>query len=178
MDLQKHLATVRLRTARRNHQRRGSMYVVVLGTAMIATVIGLSALYLVRIERRAAQGANEQVEARGYAQSAIEIGFLMIRADPAWRDNLGSGYWAAKQPIGNGAYVLLAAVIDDGDGQPDNDPVVLTGIGVSGRARHGMQVTIVSQSGGMIVSPGTWKQVPVNDELLVHAPLAPVVKGL
>lgn len=101
-----------------------------------------------------------------------------MRMGPAWRDNPGCGVWAAKQPIGNGTYTLLAAITDDGDGQADNDPVVLTGIGVSGRARHGMQVTIVPQNGGMVISPGSWEQVTVDDKVLVLDPPAPAFKSL
>ena len=160
-------------TTERKRRRRGSMYVVVLGTATLATILGLSALYAVRIERRGAQAANERLEAQLYAQAAIEMGFLMIRQNADWRTTLGNRYWAAKQPIGNGTYTLLAAITEDGDGNADNDPVVLTGTGFSGQAAHAMQVTVVPENGGMIVSPGSWQQVPVDPGVLDIDPLPP-----
>ena len=171
MDLAKQPATLSPGTIRRNYRRRGSMYLVVLGTAMLATILGLSALYVVRIERRIAQGSSDRLEARLYAQAGIELGFLLIRQDPDWRKTLETGYWAAKQPIGNGTYTLWAVIVDDGDGQPDNDPVILTGIGFSGRARHAMQVTIVPQDGGMVVSPGSWRQGTIPTGALEMEPL-------
>ncbi|MCP4250373.1 MAG: hypothetical protein GY778_25295 [bacterium] len=162
MDLDKRTATLSPGTTRRTCRRRGSMYVVVLGTAMMVTIIGLSALYVVRVEHRSGQGSNDRLEAQLYARSGIERGFLMIRTDPDWRNTLGSGSWAAEQPIGNGSYTLVALITDDGDGLPDNDPVVLTATGISGRASHATQVTVVPQNGGMVVSPGSWQQGTVT----------------
>ncbi len=140
------------------HHRRGSSYVFFMGTAMIVTIIGLSALMAVRIQRRGAEGSNDLAAARFYAQSAIEHGFAMINQDPDWRANLGSGFWFTNQDIHGGTYSLEAAFIDDGDGNPANDDVVLTGTGVHGPASHRTQVTLIAQSGEVALSPGSWQR--------------------
>ena len=103
-----------------------------MGTAMIVTIIGLSALMAVRIQRRGAEGSNDLGAARFYAQAAIEHGFAKINQDPDWRTNFGSGFWLTNQQIHGGTYSLDATFIDDGDGKPENDDVVLTGTGVHG----------------------------------------------
>ena len=125
-------------------------------TAMMVTLIGMSALQVIRVQRRSAQSAKGSTQARYYAQSAIEMGFVMINQDPAWRTNLGSGAWIADEPIGDGTMSLNATIQDQGDADPDNDVVVLIGTGVEGQAIHKMQVTANAYSGGMVVEPGSW----------------------
>ena len=143
-----------------NRRRRGSVYVVVLGVAMIVTVIGLSALVAVRIERRSLAGGTDFAQARLYALSAIEMGFFWIRDDPAWRDNRPSGVWVADQPIGNGTFTLEVIDPDDNNLKAEpNDFIVLTGTGLLGDARFKLQVTVVPDRGGYEISPGTWRQV-------------------
>ena len=146
---------------RRNHRRRGVSYVFFLSIAMFVTIIGLSALTVVRIQRRDANNANDLSAARLYAQSAIELGFATIHLDPTWRDNLGSGTWLSGQSIGAGTLNLDTAILEDGDENPENDPLLLTGTGVCGQARHIIEVTLeaLSDHGGLVVSPGSWKQV-------------------
>lgn len=143
---------------RRRYRRRGSSYVFFMGTAMIVTIIGLSALMAVRVQRRGAEGSNDLGAARFYAQSAIEHGFTMINQDPDWRTNLGSGFWFTNQDIHTGTYSLEATIVDDGDGKPENDDVVLTGTGVHGPASHRTQVLLKAPSGEPALSPGSWQR--------------------
>jgi hypothetical protein len=134
-------------------------YILILGVAMMVTIIGLSALTVARVQRRASARANESGAARFYARSAIELGFLMIREDSDWRQNLGSGRWLDHMPIGDGTMSLDVNIVDDGDEESNNDVAVLIGIGVCGEARHKMQVTAVPESGGMVIAPSSWQQV-------------------
>ena len=120
------------------HQhRRASIYVAVLGTAILVTVIGLSALMTIRIERTYSEGTSDLAQARMHARSAIEIGIHRIDTDLDWRNTYVSGVpWEEDQPIGNGTYTL-EGVDQDGNLADDNtDPVVLTGTGVQGQARY------------------------------------------
>jgi hypothetical protein len=143
-------------------RRRAAAYIVVMGTAMTAMVVGLAALMAVRVQHRAGESTKERIEARAYALSAIEMGFYIIRTEPNWREEFGTGTWSAEQPIGNGLYYLFATVDNsDGDEDPANDPAVLTGVGVCGRARHALEVKVVPLSGGMAVEEGSWKQVSI-----------------
>ncbi len=140
------------------HRRRGSSYVFFMGTAMIVTIIGLSALMAVRIQRRGAEGSNGLAAARFYAQSAIEHGFAMINQNPDWRTDLTSGFWITEQVLHGGTHSLEATFIDDGDAKLENDDLVLTGTGVHGPASHRTQVFLNAQSGEAALSPGSWQR--------------------
>ena len=145
-------------TRKRRFRRRGSSYVFFMGTAMIVTIIGLSALMAVRIQRRGAEGSNDLAAARFYAQSAIEHGFAMINEKSDWRTDLGSGFWVTDQDIHGGTYSLEVTFIDDGDEILENDDLVLTGTGVHGPATHKTQVTLTAQGSGVALSPGSWQR--------------------
>ena len=134
-------------TRRSAHRRRGMMYAAVLGCAMLVTVIGLSALMALRVERRFAEGTADFAQARLYARSAVEMGFDRITRHSNWRQNYPSGVWEADQPIGTGTYTLEGVDPVDNDLRYLNaDPVMLTGTGVEGNARYKLQVTLVGES--------------------------------
>lgn len=119
---------------------------MVLGTAMIVTVIGLSALMALRVERRSTEGIADFAQARLHAQSAVEMGFHRIASDPDWRTTYPSGVWEADRPIGTGTYTLEGVDPDDNNlNDSDADPLVLTGIGTQGEARYKLQVTLVAE---------------------------------
>ncbi len=127
--------------------RRGSVYIVVLGSALAVAVIGLSALAVVRINRRSARDTAGLQQARFYAQSAIEMGLFHINADPSWRTTYPNGVWALDQPIGTGTYTLEGIDPNDADlTNPPTDPLVLTGTGVEGDARYKIEVTLTAES--------------------------------
>ncbi len=151
--------TIRKTIARR-YRRRGVGYVYFLSTTMLVAVIGLSALMYARIQRRSAQGGDHSLAARFYAQSALELGFAVIHLDPNWRTNLGSGIWISDQPIGDGTLSLDVSILDDGDGNPDDDPALLVGTGVHGQATHRIEVTlgVLSDKGGLVTSIGSGKR--------------------
>ncbi len=142
-----------------NHSKphhRGSAYVLFLITAMIVTLIGMSAVLAIRIQRRIAQTTQGIIQARHHAQSAIELGFAMINQDPDWRTNLGTGPWITDQSMGSGTISLDATLLDQGDADPDNDSVILIGTGVQDQAIHKTQVTANAKDGGMIIEYGSW----------------------
>jgi hypothetical protein len=113
---------------------------------MIVTVIGVSALTLIRVERRFAENTGDFAQARFYAKSAIEMGLLRIDNNPSWRTTYTNGVWEANCPIGTGTYTLEGIDPDDGDLTDRNtDPLVLKGTGVQGETRYKLQVTLVAQ---------------------------------
>lgn len=127
----------------RRHRRRGSIYLVVLGYASLVTIIGMSALLALRVQRRAAEGEIDLTRARLHARSAIESGLWTIAHDPDWRTAAPNGTWINNQPFGEGTYALDGVDPDDGDlADAINDRLVFTGTGVSGEARHRTQVQL------------------------------------
>ncbi len=111
-------AQLRSRIRRR---RRGSAYLLVLGSAMIVAIIGLSSLTVARIHRRAAGSAANANEARLNARSAVEacIGATAFLAD--WRT---SGYVSGEVvgPLNLGDGTCSVKIVDEIDGDLANDP--------------------------------------------------------
>jgi len=145
---------------RANHRRVGMAYVYFLSTMMLVAVIGISALMYARVQRRSAQGADDLMTARLYAQSALERGLAMISTDPNWRTNRGSGAWFTDQSIGDGTFSLDVTILSDADAFPDNDPVLFIGTGVHGVATHKIEMSLeaLSDYGGLVISIGSVKR--------------------
>ena len=147
------------------HRRRGSIYIMVLGTSTAIIVIGLSALLAVRIERRGAEGTADLSKARFHARSAIEMGLFQIGSDPNWRTNQTNGNWYVDKPISTGTFTLEGVDPNDGDlSNNDTDPLVFTGIGTRGDALYSLQVTLTAE-----VRPLSCLEVALhaNNDLLI-----------
>jgi len=134
----------------RENCRRGSMYVAVLGSTMVITVIGMSALMLARVERSSVVGTADLSAARFYAQSAIEMGQHKIRQDSNWRQTYPSGVWEADRTIGSGKYTLEGIdPIDNDLGNSAAEPLLLRGTGFEGQSRYKLQVTMTAKSSAL-----------------------------
>ncbi len=141
-------------------RRRAVAYIYFLSSTLLVSVIGLSALMFSRIQRRSTQGSNQSIVARFYAQSALELGFAQINLDSDWRTTLSTGTWFSAMPIGQGSYSLDVSIVKNGDGNTNNDPVLLIGTGICGQSTHKIEVTLVplSDNGGLVISGAGWKR--------------------
>jgi len=99
--------------------RRGSVYVALLGVTTIVTIIGVSALMAVRIQRRAAEAGNDAAEARFYAQSAADLALFWIQNDPLWRQHCSNDTWLPDLALDLGT--LTWKLVDELDGDLAND---------------------------------------------------------
>jgi Tfp pilus assembly protein PilX len=140
--------------------RHGTVYVAVLGTAMIVSMIGLCAIHVARIELRNAASRRDTVEARMLAQSAVEFALGRIDSNSDWRVEYEHGEIEPSSPLamGNGTieFVLNDAVdkkLDDND----TDPVEILGIGRVGAAVFVYQANYAPNAKGvMAIVPGGW----------------------
>lgn len=152
------------------YRRRGSIYLVVLSYASLVTIIGLSALFALRLQRRGAEGEIDFSQARQHARSAIELGMWMLGNNPAWRDVLPNGVWVENRTLGTGTYTLEGVDPNDGDlGNSILHPLVLTGTGLSGAARHKTQVRlepVIAALGCLEVSLHAGNDLKFNAALL------------
>ncbi len=134
--------------------RRGGAYILVLGVALLVTVIGMGALLTSRLGARQAATASDWEEAGLLAQAAVEDAISnlngRITASPStWRNSLtsyvaASGSYAFTQSIGRGT--MAWAVKDELDGNFSNnyqDPFRLYGIGKVGQATRVYSVQVV-----------------------------------
>jgi hypothetical protein len=122
----------------------GSVYLHVLGASLLVTIIGLAAVSAVRLQTRDTQRAGDCVEARTGAVSAVELGLLYVEQDPNWRTTWPNGAWLSDETLGDGTFTLEGTDPQDGDlTDSEFEPLILTGTGMSGIARHKAQVTLV-----------------------------------
>ncbi len=128
----------------RNRHCGGSVYLYVLASSLLITILGLGSLAAVRLQTRSMRLARDGAEARAYAVSAIEIGMLEIKQNLNWRALMPNGIWLSNRELGTGRFTLQG--MDPVDGVLTDsvyDPVVLTGTGTRGNASHTVQVTLV-----------------------------------
>ncbi len=138
--------------------RAGSVYVAVLGVAIIVAVIGISSVHVARVETRQAVALDEMARARLAAISGVECVLAKIKSDPQWRENYSNG---ATNVVGN----LTAALglsgmssqsfdftLTDTDGDlddDDEDTVTIRCVGTAGNARHVIEVMLQPNGEGL-----------------------------
>jgi hypothetical protein len=134
-------------SASRVERRRcaGTIYLHVLSSALLITVLGLGALAAVRVQMRSARLTRDYAEARTCAVAGVELGLLYVKQDANWRTTRPNGTWIQDVALGAGRFTLQG--IDPKDNVLSNsayEPLVLTGIGTRGLARHKTQVTLTA----------------------------------
>jgi hypothetical protein len=132
------------KSAIQNRRCGGSIYLHVLASSLLITILGLGSLAAVRIQMRSARLVRDCAGARACALSAIEMGLLQVKQNPSWRTTWSNGTWLDSNVLGSGQFTLQGT--DPKDGVLSNsayDPLVLMGIGTQGIARHKAQVTLV-----------------------------------
>ncbi len=133
----------RASTSRRAY-RRGSIYLHVLASSLLLTILGLGSLAAVRVQIRSARLARDCAEVRAGAISAIELGRLYIKQNSTWRTGMPHGTWMSNKDLGDIKFSLQGT--DPVDGVLSDsvyDPLVLTGTATHGIASHTVQVTLV-----------------------------------
>ncbi len=135
--------THRALLTRRHPRRRGSVYVLVLVVSMIVTVIGLSAIMVLRIQRRSFEGHNDATVAKNYAQSAIDIAMLQIMLDTNWRQTYTHNTWVADQAIDRGTFKWkLVDAVDTDLNNNTIDPTNLVVWGMVGQTAQKVSVRL------------------------------------
>jgi hypothetical protein len=139
--------------------RRGSAYILVLGVALLITVIGMGTLLTTRLAGKQSGNASDWQQAGLIAQSMVEqaISYLnaQIAANPTtWRNAFTSyttgnaAAFAQTTSIGVGSWVVK----DEVDGNFANnyaDPFRLYGIGKVGQATRVYSVQVVPSGSPM-----------------------------
>jgi hypothetical protein len=129
--------------------RSGSIYVVVLGAAMIVATIALAASSIGRLALRNASSERDRLQAQAAARSGVEFALVWINQHPAWRTQLTSGVESADLTANK---VRFTWSVTDEDGNLNDDALehaVIRAIGKSGAARSALQVTVEPSATGL-----------------------------
>jgi Tfp pilus assembly protein PilX len=127
-------------------RHRGTVYLLVLGACLIATIIAVGALTTGRAQSRTVRINDDAAAAQLAARSGLELARNWINSDANWRSNRTNGVWATNLAIGS-AKVSIEA-IDPLDGNLANhqyDPVTVTCIATYGQARQSASVTLYAK---------------------------------
>jgi Tfp pilus assembly protein PilX len=129
-------------SGRNSEKRRGSaLYIAVLSTALIVSLLGLAGLTIVRIERRQVSTTNDILVARMNAHSAVELALHRIADDPDWRTTYTHGVETTTESLGANATGTLSWILEDSDGSlTDAD----TNLRLKGIGRVGSTVQVSS----------------------------------
>ena len=68
-----------------NKHRTGGVYLAVLGTSLIASLLGLASLTIARIQNRQLTASADIRQAQLNAVAAVQLGLLEMKQDPNWR---------------------------------------------------------------------------------------------
>ncbi len=138
-----------MRSTVRPTTRRGSAYVLVLGVALLVTVMGMGALTLTRVSAASTAAGNDWEEAGVLAFSATEqavsaVNAAAAAAPSAWRANYTSRQTVATTALGRGT--MSWALKDEVDGNLSEDylrPVRIYGVGRVGTVTRVYSVQVV-----------------------------------
>lgn len=135
------------RTTQRS-ARGGYLYIGVMVTATIVSIIGFASMTVARTQLRNATMGQDDELVRGLAQSGIELGIAQINNDPSWQTNISHG---VELPAGgvsaNGGTMHWQLDNDGGGGK------LLTGIGRKGDAEVRLQVGVGSGGSNTVGAP-------------------------
>ncbi len=145
----------------KNRSGRGTVYLLVLMSSVIVTLIGLMGFRMLRAQAAIAQSDTDRDEALVIAESAVQWGVHIVSLKGDWRDSIASGVPIRTGAFGNGTMSVTITDKDDGDiADDDTEEFVISGTGVVGDATQTLEVT-VSTTGGP--HPSLEKSITVGD---------------
>jgi Tfp pilus assembly protein PilX len=121
-----------------------ALYMHVMGTALVVSLLGLTSATLLRIDRRRATTVDDRIVARANARSAVEFGLRSINSNTSWRSAYANGVESAVVGVGTSKQGTVSWVLADDDGSISNADVNLRlkGVGRAGTAVQASSVQI------------------------------------
>lgn len=138
-------------------KRKGAaLFITVMCTSLIVSVIGLVGLQVLTVKRQRVQTAIDISVARGNAYSAVEIALRKMADDPNWRTTYSNGVESARLSPGPSGTGTVSWVLEDSDGQLDDADTELR---LKGVGRFGDVVQVFSVKLVAVDDPLTCLQV-------------------
>lgn len=131
-------------------KRRGTIYILTLGTALIVAMLASAALLAVRAQRRQAELTQEMIQARCNAHTGLEMALFRFENNSAWRTLLTADTWATPAALRYGTYAFTGSDPEDGTlANCDFDPVLITAVGTCGAATQKLAVRLKMRNAGL-----------------------------
>jgi hypothetical protein len=119
------------------------VYIAVLGTSLIVSLLALAAIMGQRIENRQLDDSADVRQAELNAGAAIELALLTMKQNENWRTTQPNGRWFTNRSTGAGTCSLdVTDPIDSNLTNNTDQPVLISGIGYSGRAEQRIEVLV------------------------------------
>lgn len=144
MKTSRHFPSARVDGRRRLHRsrRRGSLYIAVLTTCVVTSLLAVSAFTLTAHRRVASIRSAESWSTRWLAESGLAAARARLDATPNWREQASNGVWAFSIDFPDGKCEVT--VLDPADQNVADDPAEPYEVRVVGRGHEGS--TTVSAS--------------------------------
>lgn len=138
-----------------SHRRRGTIYIITLGSSLIVAVMGLAAMKSVSVQREQAENVAESFQAQLNARTGLDFAMLRIESNSDWRTQFANGTWTAQTTALDGTYQITVTDPVDGDLTDDPlDPVIVTSTGVMGDAVQKLQFQLEPAKFGIAALQG------------------------
>lgn len=132
-------------------RHRGSIYIAALATAMLMSVIGLSAVMVQRIDNRKAMATVARDDATRLAMTAVEHAVTEINSNPLFRSTYIHNIPIPPKSFGNGTFEWKLLDEEDNDlNNGDDDTVTVVGIGKANGAVRLYSVKLSKQGGAAL----------------------------
>lgn len=115
---------------------------MVFATAIMVSLLGITSLEHLRINRSKSELVQDRMKANVFAQSAVGLGLRALEEDPDWRSNISSGEVSDPLTVMNDLNSQVYWVVDDSDGDFTDEDTLLSIRGV-GSHRDALQVAYV-----------------------------------
>lgn len=126
-----------------SNRRGAALFALVISVSLLVSVLGMTSLVLMRIERQNVSREHDVILAKRHAHSAVELGLSRISQYSDWRTRYANGVWETVS-INNANDVSIVG-IDPVDGRLDDDTsesVKIIGTGTVGKARQKESVVL------------------------------------
>ncbi len=121
----------------------GGIYVLVLATSVLVSLIGTAALLGQRVQRRQTATVDDAAMAERVSLSAMQLVLARLNQDSAWRTNHANNTWSARESLLEGSFRYKLRGGDVGATDPDRTlPVTLVVEAQVGVAQRTLRVLL------------------------------------
>jgi hypothetical protein len=136
---------IQSRITGRSHRRGAALYVCIVYTALLVSLLGLAGLTVLRIERKQGLQSFDVGRARCNARSGVQLGLTVLNSDSSWRSRYTSGQETARRSVSTASQGTVSWMLQDLDGSLSNSDAGLRLLGI-GRVGAAVQVCSVGVS--------------------------------